>query len=86
MAHHKGPPAQGPAPPIQPLVCSADGCGYSTPEGVPDFAAQLTCLSLHTKQAHPVQIPEGAGTGPARPTCKVDNRSQPIVASEMSET
>ena len=47
------------APPIEPLNCSATGCGYSTPEGVPDFGAQLTCLSLHTQQAHPAPAPAG---------------------------
>ena len=68
------------------MTCSAVGCGYSTPEGVPDFTAQLTCLSLHTQQAHPAQVAEGVAPGPAaHPTCKVDKRARPSVASEMSE-
>ena len=74
------------APPIEPLTCSATGCGYSTPEGVPDFGAQLTCLSLHTQQAHPAPAPAGVDAGSAgRPTCKVDKRARPTVSSEMSE-
>ena len=79
--------AQGPAPPIPPMACSAEGCGYSTLEGVPDFTAQLTCLSLHTQQAHPAQVAERATPGPAaRPTCKVDKRAQLTVASEKNSS
>ena len=82
MAPFRGASAQA----IEPLVCSADGCGYSTPEGAQDFTAQLTCLSLHTQQAHPVQVPGNVAEGPvARSTCKVDKRSRPTVASEMLE-
>ena len=73
MAPPRGTSAQA----IEPLVCSADGCGYSTPEGAQDFTEQLTCLSLNTQQAHPVQVPDGVATGPAaRPTCKVDKRAR----------
>ena len=82
------PPKANPnmAPPIEPMTCSAEGCGYSTPEGVPDFAAQLTCLSLHTQQAHPAPAAAGPAPGPtARPTCKVDKRARPTVSSEMTE-
>ena len=69
------------APPIEPLACSAYGCGYSTLEGAQDFTAQLTCLSLNTQQAHPVQVPGNIAEGPvACPTCKVDKRARPIVA------
>ena len=78
--------AQGLAPPIPLMTCSAEGCGYSTPEGVPDFAAQLTFLSLHTQQVQPVHVTEEVGAGPAgHPTYKVDKRARPTVASEMLE-
>ena len=80
------PPRGAPAQALEPLVCDADGCGYSTPEGAQDFVAILTCFSLHTQQAHSVQAPGNIGEGPvARPTCKVDKRAWPSVASEMSE-
>ena len=72
--------------PLPPMTCSAAGCEYSTPDGAPDFAAQLTCMSLHTQQAHPAQGAAGASAASAdRPTCKVDKRSRPTVSMEMSE-
>ena len=76
-------PGAGMAP-LPQMTCSAAGCDYSTPEGAPDFAAQLTCLSLHTQQAHPAQGAAGAALAD-RPTCKVDKRARPTVSMEMSE-
>ena len=70
--------------PLPPMTCSAAGCAYSTPVGAPDFAAQLTCMSLHTQQAHPAQGAAGAASAD-RPTCKVDKRARPTVSLEMSE-
>ena len=71
--------------PLPPMACSAAGCGYSTPDGAPTFEAQLTCLSLHTQQAHPAQRAGDGAASADRPTCKVDKRARPTVSMEMSE-
>ena len=70
--------------PLPPMTCTAAGCDYSTPDGAPDFAAQLTCMSLHTQQAHPTPGAAGAASA-GRPTCKVDKRARPTVSLDMSE-
>ena len=69
------------APP-DPLPCSAAGCDWSTPPGVPDFVQLIQLMSLHNNQAHPAGH---QGGGEHRPTTKVDKRPRPDVSMEMTE-
>ena len=65
--------------PPPPLECSAPGCQYSTPPGIPDFNQSIQLMAIHTTQAHP-----GPGQQ-QRPTTKVDKRPRPEVTQDMSE-
>ena len=77
------PPAPPPAmAPPDPQACSAAGCGWSTPAGLPHFEQIIQLMTLHTTQAHPAL--QGGG-GDRRPTTKVDKRPRPEISMEMTE-
>ena len=56
------------APP-PPMLCSAAGCEFKTPDGIPTYDQCLQSLSLHISSAHPQQ-PVAAAAAP--PVAKPD--------------
>ena len=74
-----GPPLPGPMPPPDPVPCSAPGCGYETPVGLPDFAMATQHLNLHIQVAHPVQAPQHVQTA------KLDKKLRPVSTLGMTE-
>ena len=68
-------------PPMAPasVSCSAPGCQYATPEGIPDYAMLTQHLNLHIQTAHP-QAPVQQIQ-----TAKLDKRLRPVSTLGMTE-
>ena len=63
----------------EPVPCSAPGCQYSTPDGIPDYALLTQHLNLHIQTAHPPQALQQAQTA------KLDKRLRPVSTLGMTE-
>ena len=66
------------APP-PPMPCSAAGCEFKTPDGIPTYDQCLQSLSLHISSAHPQQ-PAAAPS-----TAKPDKLRRPSISEGITE-
>ena len=72
------------APP-PPMQCSAAGCEFKTPEGIPTYDQCLQSLSLHATLAHPQPILQQAAAAAAAPASKPDKLKRPTVSDGITE-
>ena len=72
-----------PAPARQP--CSAPGCEFQTPEGIPNWELLTQQLDIHTRSAHPAPVANAGPSGGGRLSSKTAKKNRPSITNQMSE-
>jgi hypothetical protein len=70
------------APP-RPLLCSAEGCEYATPEGTPNWDMMFNILNIHSQTKHGVAGHQAAA--PAATSSRLEKLPRPVFSLNSSE-
>ena len=74
------------APP-RPLLCSAEGCEYTTPEGTPNWDMMFSILNIHSQTKHGVTGHQAAApaAAPSAAPSRLEKLPRPVFSLNSSE-